>query len=107
MKSKRTVHSLLMLGGAFWLPSLGSGVAFADAGDHIRLGDAELIPSIELRAVRRSNVYLSEGASTTSDGVQVGSEEQSGTALRLHTGLRISLNGEATSLDFNVDYQAV
>jgi hypothetical protein len=71
------------------------------------VGQTEIVPSIELRGVHRTNVYLAEGTKTLADGVKVGAEEQSGTAVRLHPSLTVSLDSDDTSLDFNVDYQAV
>lgn len=85
----------------------GWGVAVAAAGDHIRAGNAEIVPSVEFRVVRRSNVYLTEGSSTDADGNAVGIDPQSGTAVRMHPSLTIGIDGEDTTLDLNVDYNAV
>lgn len=106
MKLNRPMTALMCL--AFPGGMLGGwgSTAWAEAGDHIRLGQAEVIPSVGLRAVRRSNVYLAEGK-TTVGGIAVGAEEQSGTALRLHPALTIALDTDDTTLNFNVDYQAV
>jgi hypothetical protein len=107
MKPIPTMRTLTMLGCTFGFSSLCGSVARADAGDHIRIGEAEVVPSVELRAVRRSNLYLSEGSATDADGVQVGAQEQSGTALSLRPSVTVALDGEVTSLHFNLDYQAV
>jgi hypothetical protein len=85
----------------------GSGVSWAKGGDHIRSGNAEIIPSIELKTVHRSNVYLSEGEGTSVDGDTTGVAEQSGTSLRLHPGLVIGIKGADSALNFNVDYNAI
>jgi len=89
------------------LTNVGGSRAWAGPGDHIRAGNAEIVPSLELRTVRRSNVYLTEGTSTDADGATVGTEEQSGTALRIHPSLTIGIDGDDTTLDFSVDYNAV
>lgn len=81
--------------------------AHAGPGDHIRIGDAEVVPSVELRGIYRTNLYLTEGESTTFYGVTSGSKEQSGTAVRVHPALNIGLESDATTLDFNLDYQAI
>jgi hypothetical protein len=99
------MNNTLLLGLVFAGP--GGGVAVAGAGDHIRAGNAEIVPSVEFRVVRRSNVYLTEGSSTDADGNAVGIDPQSGTAVRMHPSLTIGIDGEDTTLDFNVDYNAV
>ncbi len=98
-----TMKPLLALALSGW----GGAVAWAGPGDHIRAGNAEIIPAVEFRVVRRSNLYLTEGTSIDVDGNLVGAEEQSGTALRVHPSLTIGVDGEDTTLDFNLDYNAV
>lgn len=105
MTSIRSMTTTAIVGLA--VSSLPGAVAWAGPGDHIRAGNAEIVPSVELRTVRRSNVYLTEGATTDNDGATVGAEEQSGTALRIHPSLTIGLDGDDTTLDFSFDYNAV
>lgn len=97
--------SATLLGLAF--TNVGGVRAWAGPGDHIRAGNAEIVPALELRTIRRSNLYLTEGTSTNADGATVGSEEQSGTALRIHPSLTVGIEGDDTTLDFSVDYNAV
>ncbi len=98
---------LSSFGGLLGLPMLCSGVAMAEPGDHIRAGGLEIIPAIEFRGQRRSNIYLSEGESTDSDGNPVGLEEQPGTAVRVHPSLVMSAKGAANNLDLSFDYNLV
>jgi len=99
-----------MLMGVGWLSGLSgawTGVAWAEAGDHIRSGNLEIVPAVEFRAQRRSNVYLSEGESSDTDGNQVGLEEQSGTAIRVHPSVMLTVKGADNSLDVSFDYNMV
>lgn len=99
-----------MFSGLGWLVCLsgvGTGVAVAEPGDHIRSGNLEIIPSVELRAQRRSNVYLSEGESTDTDGNPVGLAEQPGSALRLHPSVIVGVKGADNNFDMNLDYNLV
>ena len=105
MTSRRSMITSVAVGLA--LACWGGAGAWAAPGDHIRAGNAEIIPAIELRTVRRSNVYLTEGTSTAANGATTGSEEQSGTALRIHPSLSIGLDTDDTTMNFNVDYNAV
>jgi len=66
--------STLSLVGSLGL-SVAVGEARAGAGDHIRVGDAEVVPSLDLRGVYRSNIYLAEGETVSADGVKRGAAE--------------------------------
>jgi hypothetical protein len=107
MRPSLAIYPYLAKSLAFAAGLLCGGVAVADPGDHIRLGDAEVVPSVGLRAVRRSNLYLGEGLSVDAEGVQVGSEEVAGSAIHVLPSIAVNLDGEATSLRFNFDYRAV
>ena len=102
-----TAMRTLLLGCPLGILGGAVGEAHAEAGDHIRIGDAEVVPSIDIRGMYRTNVYLSEGQTTTADGATRGAKEQSGTSLRIHPGVTIGLESDSTTLDFNLDYQAV
>ena len=71
MKLNTAMGALLM---GLPLGTLGGAVGDAQAGpgDHIRIGDAEVVPSVELRGIYRTNLYLTEGESTTFYGVTSG-----------------------------------
>ena len=80
--------------------------ALALEPDHIRAGQAEIVPTIEMRAVRRSNVYLTEGERVDADGDTVGVAPQSGTAIILHPSLVFGIDGDDTTVQFNIDMNA-
>jgi hypothetical protein len=63
------------------LPATASGAA----GDHVRLGNAELVPSLELGVQYRSNVYLVEGVASG------GSPETSGAFFRIQPSAELTL----------------
>ncbi len=44
------------------LGSLATPTAAADPGDHVRTGNAEIIPYVEVLGAYRTNVYLLEGS---------------------------------------------
>jgi len=81
--------------------------AHAKAGDHIRTGNVEIIPSLELQVLSRSNVYLAEGSTTNAAGEPVGAPLERGTAVRAHPGLMISTRGSDVLFDLGLDYTAV
>ena len=107
MKQRAATRMFSSLGWLLGLSGVGTGVAWAEPGDHIRSGNLELIPSIELRAQRRSNVYLSEGESSDTDGNQVGLETEPGSAMRVHPSLVLSVKGEENNVDMSLDYNLV
>ncbi len=69
-----------------------SGSAYAQPGDHVRIGDAELTPSLILGTHYRSNIYLFE------------SDERSGVALLLSPEAELTLEGEEVELDLGAGY---
>ena len=98
-------------GGRAWLClaaalSVSPNTALALEPDHIRAGNAEIVPSIEMRAIRRSNVYLTEGQAIDVDGNTVGAAPQSGTAILLHPSLAFGIEGEDTTVRFSLDMDA-
>jgi hypothetical protein len=86
--------------------SVSPNSALALEPDHIRAGNAEIVPSIEMRVVRRSNVYLHEGTAVDVDGNTVGVAPQSGTAILLHPSLAFGIEGDDTTVQFNLDMDA-
>ena len=83
-------------GVAILLGCIGSNAAAAAAGDHIRSGNAEIVPSVELAVEHRTNAYRQEG--TASGGVPV----TPGTLLRIHPNLTVDING--TDAKFNMGF---
>ena len=73
--------------------SFGS-VAVASPGDHIRIGAAEVTPSIEFVNQWQSNVYLQEA------------EEQSGLNLQVVPGFSLELDGNDLKLNIDASYTA-
>jgi hypothetical protein len=86
--------------------SIASNPSLALEPDHIRAGNIELVPSVEMRVVRRSNVYLTEGETTAEEGNVIGAAPQSGTAILLHPSLSFGIEGEDTTVQFNLDMDA-
>ncbi len=84
----------------------GTRDASAKAGDHIRAGDAEIVPAIELYTVYRTNLYLSEGESTDAEGNTTGAPTESGTSFRVHPSLDITAKGNDAIFRFSTDYNA-
>ena len=75
------------------LATLGmAGIAHAEPGDHVRIGEAELIPKLVLGSHYRTNVYLME------------SSEQSGVALLLAPSAELKLDGQDVKLDMGAGY---
>ena len=85
----------------------GFSDAHAKAGDHIRSGNTTIIPSLEIQALTRSNVYLAEGNTTDSNGQSVGAPVERGTAVRAHPALALYSKGKSVRFDFGVDYAAI
>jgi len=75
----------MLLGAA--LLCIGSATADAAAGDHIRVGDATVIPSISLGAELRSNAYRQE------------IEPKAGANLLISTGVEIVTEGADVQMD--------
>jgi hypothetical protein len=107
MKPKAATRMFSSLGWLVSLSGVGTGVAWAEPGDHIRSGNLEIIPSVEMRAQRRSNVYLSEGESSDTDGNEVGLKEESGSAVRVHPSVVVEVKGADHQLEMNFDYNMV
>jgi hypothetical protein len=68
------------------------GTAQAEPGDHVRIGEAELIPKLVLGSHYRTNVYLME------------SSEQGGVALMLQPSGELKLDGQDVKLDLGAGY---
>jgi hypothetical protein len=103
----RDLATRLTVCAALVVSVLGPRDAYAGAGDHIRAGDAEIVPSLELFTVYRTNVYLAEGATTDVEGNPVGAGAQSGTSLRVHPAVSLAAKGNDAIFNFGVDYNAV
>ena len=72
--------------------AMGGGVAAAEPGDHIRLGAAEVVPTIQVASAWNSNVYLQEA------------NETSGLALKLSPGFGLELDGNAIDINMSGSY---
>lgn len=70
---------------------LGAGPAWAEAGDHVHLGQSELIPSVQLATEYQTNPYLEEGTS--------GDPLDPGASLKIRPGLQI--NYSTNDIKFN------
>lgn len=79
---------------------VGGAVATAAPGDHIRSGNTEVVPSIQLMAEYRTNVYLQEGA------VSNGPPTQDGTSIRVRPELTVNVDGSHVIFDFSAGYTA-
>ena len=84
--------ALLSLGG------LAMPTAAADPGDHVRTGNAEIIPYVDVLGAYRTNVYLLEGT------VGGGQPTRSGAYLAVTPGLGMEIGGDDASFDFDVAY---
>ena len=90
----RSSIRLKSLVGFVALASLGiSGAAVAQPGDHVRIGDAELVPKVILGSHYRTNAYLME------------SNEEAGVALMLVPSAELKLDGQDVKLDLGAGYQ--
>jgi hypothetical protein len=76
------------------LCALGVGDAHAAPGDHVQVGRAELIPTLELGTEWRSNLYLEDNADNT----------VSGAALLVYPGLSIGLDTNEAKFDLSATY---
>ena len=79
--------------GSFALGALAaSGTALAQPGDHVRLGEAELVPKLILGSHYRTNAYLME------------TNEEPGVALMLVPSAELELDGQDIKLDLGAGY---
>lgn len=78
---------LLLLGVGSWIRP-----AEAQPGEHVNLGEAELIPKVEIGSVYSSNVYLQE------------IDEQAGVALKLTPSAELTLESPELDLDLRGAY---
>lgn len=87
---------------ALWLVLVASSgatsVAAAAPGDHVRTGNAEIIPYAELLGAYRSNVYLQEGT------VGGGEPVRSGAYLSLSPGVIMNIGGEDATFRLDGEY---
>jgi hypothetical protein len=74
--------------------------AHAEPGDHIRTGDAQIVPSITLATEYRSNAYLEEGLVGGGD-----TAVNPGVDLKLTPKIEIDVKGADATLDFDAAYQ--
>ncbi len=89
---RSSIRSRTVAGGVI-LVALGlSGSAHAQPGDHVRVGDAELIPKVVLGTKYRTNAYLQEA------------EETPGLALFLSPSAELKLDGQDVKLDLGASY---
>lgn len=82
------LHALVL--GAVALP----GVAVAEPGDHIRIGNTEVVPDLDIGFEYRSNVYHEEV------------DPQGGGNLRVAPGLQITAEGEEHRFSLGGEYEA-
>ena len=80
---------------------LSPGAAFAEAGDHLKVGSAEVVPSLKLGYEWRSNLYLEENPLFPASG-----EEGTvrGSAFVATPGLSLSLLTNEVSLELGASY---
>ncbi len=71
-----------------------SGVAVAEPGDHIRIGNTEVVPDLDIGFEYRSNVYHEEV------------DPQGGANLRVAPGIQITAEGEEHRFSFGGEYEA-
>lgn len=69
------------------------GIASAQPGDHVRIGDAELVPKLVLGSHYRTNVYLMEA------------DTRSGFALLVQPSANLKLDGQDVKLDLGAGYK--
>lgn len=72
--------------------------AEAAPGDHIRTGNAEIIPYLDVLAAYRTNAYLQEGE------LGGGQPIRSGAYVQFTPGLDMSISGDDATFDFGVAY---
>ena len=72
---------------------LAAGIAYAGPGDHVRIGAAELVPSLSMGIGYHSNVFRSE------------SNELPGLSLVVEPSLTLQAEGQETSVSLNADYR--
>ncbi len=75
---------------------LAPGTAAAEAGDHINLGQAEIIPTVQAAGEFQTNAYLEEGGT--------GNEPDAGFALRLRPAGQLTLNGDDLKLSLGAGW---
>lgn len=78
--------------GCVLLGALMPGSALAQPGDHVRLGDAEIVPKLTLGTQYRSNAYLMEN------------NEEGGLALTLRPTAELELDGQDIDLTLGAGY---
>ena len=83
----------------FWC---APGVALAGAGDHIRAGEAEIVPSIFLGMEWQSNPYFNERVNFVPDEQQ---QDYGGLALLTWPQVVVSLDGPDLALDLSAAWQ--
>ncbi len=88
---RRSIQWSILAGGLSVALGASSPV-LAQPGDHVRIGDAELIPSVIIGSHYRSNVYLFE------------SDERSGVALLVSPEAALELDGEELELKMGAGY---
>ncbi|MED5374484.1 MAG: hypothetical protein VX899_25940 [Myxococcota bacterium] len=77
------------------------GAAYAEPGDHIKVGQAEVVPSLKLGYEWRSNLYLEEHALFPAAGQQ---GTVRGAALVVRPGLTIALHTHEVAFDAGANY---
>ena len=77
-----------------------AGAAAAEPGEHIRVGNAEVVPSVSLDGQYRTNVYLQEGA--LGGGVPV----TPGALLSLRPTLGVRLDSDTLQFSLDAAYNA-
>ena len=92
MAAAGTARTALM--AVLALGALGVGEVHAAPGDHVQVGRAELIPSLQLGTEWRSNLYLEDNPNNT----------VSGAALLVYPGLQIDLDTNEVKFDLGATY---
>ncbi len=78
--------------GCVLVGALMPGVAQAQPGDHVRIGDAELVPKLVLGSHYRTNAYLME------------SDEEAGVGLMLRPSAELELDGQDLDVGLGAAY---
>jgi len=81
-----------LVGGVMLASVCVSATAHAQPGDHIRIGDAELVPQLILGSKYRTNAYLME------------TNEEAGVALMVVPSAELKLDGQDIKLDLGAAY---
>jgi len=81
-----------LIGGVMLASVCVSATAHAQPGDHIRIGDAELVPKLVIGSKYRTNAYLME------------SNEEAGFALMVVPSAELELDGQDIKLDLGASY---